>query len=376
MKALILSCNTGQGHNAAGKALKEEFLRRGAECKMLDALRFARPKTSKRASGVYVKTATNFPDVFGAVYKVAGKISSSKRKSPVYYANTLYGRKLYRYIEKGGYDCVIMPHLFPAEAITYIKKHYPMKAACFFVATDYTCIPFTEETGMDAYFIPNEELTAEYVQRGILEERLHPLGIPVSKRFEEKRDKEETRLGLGIGTNGPVILIMTGSMGFGNVCDMASAIEAGLPKDGRVVILGGNNQKLKEKLRKEFQGNRKVQVLDFTTQVDLYMDICDVLVTKPGGLTSTEAAAKGIPMVHSAPIPGCETRNAAFFSRHGMSVLGENEKEAGERVLELLKNPVMARNMVRAQKHYINAKAAADICDYIEEYCGRKAVKR
>ncbi|MCI9067646.1 MAG: glycosyl transferase [Lachnospiraceae bacterium] len=376
MKALILSCNTGQGHNAAGKALKEEFLRRGAECKMLDALRFARPKTSGRASGVYVKTATNFPDVFGAAYKVAGKISSSRRKSPVYYANTLYGRKLYRYIEKGGYDCVVMPHLFPAEAITYIRKHYPLKAACFFVATDYTCIPFTEETGLDAYFIPSDELVAEYVERGIPEERLVPLGIPVSDRFGEKKDKQETRLGLGIGTDGPVVLVMTGSMGFGNVCAMASVIEAGLPEDGRVVILGGNNQKLKEKLRKEFRGNRKVMVLDFTTQADLYMDICDVLVTKPGGLTSTEAAAKGIPMVHSAPIPGCETRNAAFFSGHGMSVLGQDEREAGARALELLKNKAAARNMTAAQKHYVNAGAAVDICDYIEEYCGRMAAGR
>lgn len=372
MKALILSCNTGQGHNAAGKALKEEFLRRGIECKMLDALRFARPKTSKRASGVYVKTATKFPEAFGAAYKVAGKISSDKRKSPIYYANTLYGRKLYTYIKKGGYDCVVMPHLFPAEAVTYIKKHYPLSAACFFVATDYTCIPFTEETGLDGYFIPSDELIMEYKERGIPEERLVPVGIPVSKRFRDRQDKKATRFGLGIGTDGPVVLIMTGSMGFGNISAMAAVIEAGLPEDGRVVILGGNNQKLKEKLRREFRGNRKILVLDFTTQVDLYMDICDVLVTKPGGLTSTEAAAKGIPMAHSAPIPGCETRNAAFFSGHGMSVLGQNEKEVGARVLELLKNQAAARNMTIAQKHYINGAAAVDICDYVEDYCKKK----
>ncbi|MCI8465740.1 MAG: glycosyltransferase [Lachnospiraceae bacterium] len=376
MKALILSCNTGQGHNAAGKALKEEFLRRGIPCDMLDALRFARPKTSRRASGAYIKTTTKFPEAFGAVYKVAGKISSDKRKSPVYYANTLYGRKLYRYIQKGGYDCIVMPHLFPAEAVTYIKKHYPLSAACFFVATDYTCIPFTEETKMDAYFIPNDELTIEYAERGISPKRLVPAGIPVSKRFWEKQDKRETRMGLGIGAEGPVVLIMTGSMGFGNVSAMATVIEQGLPEEGRVVILGGNNQKLKERLRKEFRGNKKVLVLDFTTQADLYMDICDVLVTKPGGLTSTEAASKGIPMVHSSPIPGCETKNAAFFSGHGMSVLGGNEKEVGARVLELLKNKAAVRNMIEAQKHYVDGKAAVAICDYVEAYCQERIAKR
>lgn len=369
MKALILSCNTGQGHNAAGRAVKEELTRRGIECKMLDALRFARPKTSKHATKVYVKTTTRFPEAFGAAYKVAGSISSAKRKSPVYFANTLYSKKLYSYIRREGYDCIVMPHLFPAEAITYIKKHYPLDAACFFVATDYTCIPFTEETGMDIYFIPSDELISEYKERGICGEKLVPAGIPVSKRFWEKKGRLETRRGLGIGAEGPLVLIMTGSMGYGNISAMVEVIEKGIPEDGRILVLGGNNGKLKEKLRKEFRGNRKVLVLDYTPQADLYMDACDVLVTKPGGLTSTEAAAKGIPMVHSAPIPGCETKNAAFFSGHGMSVMGADEKETGRQVLELLKNDEARRRMEEAQKHYINARAASDICDYMEAYC-------
>lgn len=369
MKVLILSCNTGQGHNAAGRALQEEFTRRGITCRMLDALRFAKPKTSRRASRIYVKTTTSFPDVFGAAYKVAGAVSSSRRKSPVYFANTFYGKALYRFIKKNEYDCIVMPHLFPAEAMTFIRKHYPLKAACFFVATDYTCIPFTEETVMDRYFISSDELTEEYKDRGIPEDKLIPSGIPVSRRFREKKDRIRTRRGLGIGTDGPVVLIMTGSMGYGNISVMAETIEKGLPEDGRIIILGGNNEKLKQKLRKEYRGNAKIQVLDFTTQADLYMDICDVLVTKPGGLTSTEAAAKGIPMVHSQPIPGCETKNAEFFSGHGMSVSVQNEKDAGKKVLELLRNEAVRRHMTEAQKHYINGDAATDICDYIEAFC-------
>ncbi len=372
MKALILSCNTGQGHNTAGKAVQEELLRRGIDCKMLDTLRFGRPKTSRRASRVYVKTTTSFPAAFGAAYKAAGTISSSKRKSPIYLANTFYAGKLYSYIEKEGYDCIVMPHLFPAEAITYIKKHYPLKAACFFVATDYTCIPFMEETCLDRYFIPSEELICEYIDRGMSAEKLVVTGIPVSKRFWSRQDKGDIRCGLGIGTDGPIVLIMTGSMGFGNISGMIRMIGIGLPEDGKVIVLGGNNEKLKEKLRKEYRGDPRVLVLDFTTQADLYMDICDVLVTKPGGLTSTEAAAKGIPMVHSAPIPGCETRNTAFFAGHGMSVFGRNEKEVGQRVLELLKNKAEQKRMVEAQKHFVHAEAAVSICDYMEEYCRKK----
>ncbi len=369
MKALILSCNTGQGHNTAGRAVKEELNRRGIECQMLDALRFAKPKTSRRTTKVYVTTTTSFPSAFGLAYKAGGAISSARRKSPVYFANTFYGKVLYYYIKKEGFDCIVLPHLFPAEAITYIKKHYPLKASCFAVATDYTCIPFMEETDAEAYFIPSDELISEFADRGIPREKLVPTGIPVFRKFMDRRDKMDTRLGLGLGTEGPVVLIMTGSMGFGNVSGMVERIGRGLPEDGRIIVLGGNNEKLKERLRRDFRGNKKVIVLDYTKQADLYMDMCDVLVTKPGGLTSTEAAAKGIPMVHSEPIPGCETKNADFFSRHGMSVLGKNEKEVGKWVLELLKNEAARRNMTEAQKHYINAKAASDICDYMEAYC-------
>lgn len=369
MKVLILSCNTGQGHNTAGKAVREELLRRGIPCKMLDTLRFGRPKTSGRASKVYVKTTTSFPAAFGLAYKAGGVISSSHRKSPIYLANTFYSQKLYDYIKKEGYDCIVMPHLFPAEAVTYIRRHYPFRPACFFVATDYTCIPFTEETEMDRYFIPSKELACEYIDRGIPESKLVVTGIPVSKKFRSRKEKLETRRGLGIGTDGPVVLVMTGSMGFGNIADMIEVIEKGLPEDGRIIILGGNNHKLKEKLRREFKGYKMVQVLDFTTQADLYMDICDVLVTKPGGLTTTEAAAKGIPLVHSAPIPGCETKNAAFFSEHGMSAAAQSDREAGERVLELLHNQAEQERMREAQKHYINAEAAVTICDYLEAFC-------
>ncbi len=369
MKALILSCNTGQGHNAAGRAVQEEFIRRGAECRMLDVLRFGRPKTSKRAAGVYVKTATSFPGVFGMAYRAAGAISSAKRKSPVYLANTLYGKKLYSYVEREGYDCIVMPHLFPAEAVTYIRNHYPLRAACFFVATDYTCIPFTEETAMDGYFIPSPELSEEFLEKGIPQEKLKATGIPVSKKFWTRGDKLKTRRALGIGTDGPVILVMTGSMGFGNISAMLDILKRGLPQDGRVIVLGGNNEKLKEKLRRESRGDKRIQVMDFTSQVDLYMDMCDVLVTKPGGLTSTEAAAKGIPMVHSAPIPGCETANARFFSGHGMSLAAGDEKEAGCRVLELLRDGSARKRMVEAQKRFVNGMAAVSICDAIEAYC-------
>ncbi|MDE5892269.1 MAG: hypothetical protein K2H45_05020 [Acetatifactor sp.] len=123
--------------------------------------------------------------VFKGAYRTGRAITSSRRKSPVYYANALYAEKLYHYIVDNGYDTVVMPHLFPAEALTYMLRRHERRPdiRTYFVGTDYTCIPFTEEMEVDYYFIAHEELLEEYVQKGIPREKLISTGIPVSDRF-------------------------------------------------------------------------------------------------------------------------------------------------------------------------------------------------
>ncbi|MDD6032311.1 MAG: glycosyl transferase, partial [Oscillospiraceae bacterium] len=309
MKILILSCNTGQGHNAAGKAVLEELIRQGADCLMMDALSLVGETTSRRVSGAYCGLTTHFPRGFQWLYRAGGALSSAHRKSPVYLANLSYAGRLKQFIEENGYDTVVMPHLFPAEALTYLRKKEGLKARCYAVATDYTCIPFWEETELDRYFIPHEDLTEEFVARGIAREKLIPTGIPVSERFNRRLPQSEARSRLGLPQDEMLYLVMTGSMGFGNTADLTGNLLA-LP--GTVCVLGGNNEKMKASLRSRFGREGRVRVLDFTDRVALYMDACDMLFTKPGGLTSTEAAVKNVPLIHTAPIPGCETINARF----------------------------------------------------------------
>lgn len=368
MKALILSCNTGGGHNTAAAAILEELQARGIESEVRDTLVFGSAKVSRVVSGSYVHMTTAIPSLFGCLYK-AGEFVSGKtgvnHHSPVYFANTRYAARLSAYIDENSIDTVICPHLFPAEALTYLRQKYnDARVHTYGVATDYCLSPFWEETYMDGYFVPHPDILELYVKRGVPRKKLWATGIPVSRKFREKLPREEARKRLGLPEQGRLYLIMTGSMGYGNTLALCSQLLTADVSAG-VLVLTGNNHRLQEQLSAEFGEDKRVIGVPFTHQVNLYMDACDVLLTKPGGLSSTEAAVKGVPFIHTMPIPGCETLNAAFFSARGLSLSAADIEQAVISARALAEDEARRQAMVDAQHRQINAFAARDICDQI-----------
>lgn len=115
----------------------------------------------------YVELVKHMPHAFGMLYKIGMAISSNKHKSPVYYANALMAKKLAACLSQHDYDIIVTPHLYPAETLTYMKKKGMLQIPAAAIGTDYTCIPFWEETDLDAYFLPHEDCVSEYVHRGI-----------------------------------------------------------------------------------------------------------------------------------------------------------------------------------------------------------------
>lgn len=365
MKVLILSTGTGEGHNSAAKAVKEQFDNHGVPCVMEDALNFASDKAAYYSKKVYIWSTVKAKKVFAGAYRAGRAITSYRHKSPVYYANALYAERLYRYIVDNGFDTIVMPHLFPAEAVTYMMKKHHLSVDTYFVATDYTCIPFTEETCLDYYFIPHEELQTEFQKRGIPMEKLVPIGIPVSERYVNLPDRNVCREQIGITKDRKCILVMTGSMGYGNVESMIRRLVAGTEENTDIYVMGGSNERLKASLRATYADTNRVVVLDFTDQAHVYMAAADVLFSKPGGLTSSEAAAACVPLVHTHPIPGCEERNVAFFTARGMSVSDKKEEEVVRKGLELLTHPELMERMRDNQKAFAKADAARKIFDFI-----------
>ncbi len=365
MKTLILSCNTGQGHNSAGRALLEEFTRRGLPCEMKDALAYGRPRTSELVSEGYVRMTQYAPAVFGGMYRAGEFLSNPRRKSPVYLANIRYAEKLAEDITHNGYDTVLCPHLFPAEALTFLRRRRGLEARFYGVATDYTCSPFWEETDIDRFFIPHEGLRAEYEGKGFTPGRLVVTGIPVASAFRQKTPTAEARAALGLPADGPAYLVMTGSMGFGDVAEIVAALLDRSGTEACVGVMIGRNAALDTLLAARFGENARVRRIPFTRRVPLYMDACDVLLSKPGGLSSTEAAVKNVPLVHTAPIPGCETANARFFAARGLSVATATPEESAAAAVRLAGDRKARERQLAAQRATVNPSAAEDICGWL-----------
>lgn len=367
LKILILSCNTGEGHNSAARAIAEELTRRGVESEIKDSLAFASESFSRQICKAYIKMTLNIPKAMGATYKMAERDNGFglRHKSFIYTVNSICAPSLHKYLEKTKPDAVIMTHLFAGEVMTAVKRQYKYKIPTYLVSTDYDFCPRFDETEVDRYFIPHEHLLDEFLKRGIPKKKLSPVGIPVSHRFLSLVSQDEAKAKLGLHKNIRYALVMTGSMGYGSTRDLVARFLETAPANFGVVVLGGNNSRMKSELRDRYPGNKRVVVVDFTDEVPLYMDACDLLLTKPGGLSSTEAAAHGIPLVHTTPIPGCETDNLHFFGYHGMSIGALDTEEAVKLASYLLGDGDARARMLAAQNQYINKHSADDLCEIV-----------
>lgn len=370
MKVLILSCNTGEGHNAAGRALRECLEKRGYPVVMYDYMQAAGRRTGKLVSGAYIGMAKHAPGLFYLLYKTAEHISSKDRKSPVYYANTLMGRHLQQYLDENDFDIIVMPHLFPAETVTYLKNRGQLTQKTLAVSTDYTCVPFWEETDCDGYVVPHEDLIAEYTYRGIDADKLFALGIPVSEAFAVHNNGSAARQRLSLPVDKTVYLIMCGSMGFGRVQLFTYELYKKCKDGEHIVVICGNNTKLRFSLEKIYKNSPNVHIIGYTDQVSEYMEACDVIYSKPGGLTSTEAVVKNRPLVHTAPIPGCETKNMEFFASHGMSVTSKRMYDQVDDGQILACNKLVRDHMLLSQREHAKPTAASDIVDLMLKFCG------
>ncbi len=369
MKILILSCNTGGGHNSAAKALKEVFTKKGNTADIKDVLAFGGQRASDLVCDAYIEMVKKTPKLFGEIYKMGSKIGQLNQqkgiRSPVYYINKLYQDALESYIKENNYDAVICVHIFAAEAMTNLKKHHKLTIPFYFIATDYYISPMLEETTPNAIFIAHKDSTFTYLNRGIPKKLIVPSGIPVSSQFTTKKDKNKIRAKLGLEPQNKVILLMSGSMGFGDLIDTARYIFDNGNADTRVIAITGHNKELYKELEKNFDGETRLKLVGFTDKVSDYMDASDVLLTKPGGLSSTEALAKGIAIVHTAPIPGCESENVQFFTEHHLSLCAKDSQDAGRLAVKLLEDQFLRDQILAAQDNYRCINSAGQIADYV-----------
>lgn len=372
MRTLILTCHTGDGHDSAARAIAREYEARGWEYVIADPIGIPTRRGSRFVCAFYNGMIRRTPRAFGVIYNSGHVFSKVRMSSPVYAMIRTNLRKFDRFVREGNFDSVICTHVFGMEAMKGLRKHKDLFLPCFGVFTDYTTHPYTR-TGMHSYFVPHKALEENAVAGGLERSSLVYTGIPVDRKFTEEISMAEARAHLGIPADKHVVMIMTGGVGCQTMAALAVEVAYAVnPADTEVYVLCGRNQKLAEKIRRACP-DLPVHTVPFTKDVHYYMKASDVMLTKAGGLSTTEAAVARVPLVHLKTIPGCESRNARFFASLGLSRSASSEKQAVAEILSLLADPDARAAMREAQKREINGFAARDIADHVGIVLGRMA---
>ena len=367
MKVLILSCNTGEGHNMAAKAVRERCAAEGHEAVVLDFLSLGGKFVSSFISNFYIRSAKYLPNAYGFFYNAMLFVSSILRfgRSIIYILNSRIAPKLKRFLEENDFDAVVTTHMFAADALAYLKRRGTVLPPTAMVITDYSWYPFLQETACDHYILPHDDLIPLFAKR-LPEETLCPFGLPISTRFEHLPTQEEARAHLGLASNQPIYLVMGGSMGAGRIKSFTKKLSQEI-QNGEIIVICGKNARLKRALEKRLAGHENVRLVGFTDKIPYYMTACDVLYTKPGGLTSTEALVCHTPMVHTTPIPGCETDNMKFFRDHGIAIPAKTVKQQIECGKALAENPERLEEMRACQRRVAKPDSAKDVVRLLEE---------
>lgn len=367
MRALILTCNTGEGHNSAARAIKEAFDEANIYCEIADSLAFLSPKASNFISKWHVRLYKKAPTLFGLGYKAAELTDGRHKRSRLYEAITKGARKLIKKVNDGNFDTVICTHPFSAMTLTRAVKKYRLSLdKTYFISTDYTCSPGVCYSDLDFYIIPHEILEDDFIAHGIAKSKLFAGGIPVSKKVHTSLSKEESKRELSIPENKRVILLMCGSMGCGPMKVIARKMTKILKDDEYFVVICGSNRKLYQSLR-YLDDPGSVRILGFTRNVPLYMNSADLLLSKPGGLSTTEAAENNLPMILIDAVAGCETHNMNFWVSNRMADTRDDSTELCTLVRELLDNETVLHEMKDTLSQNFNCSSAEKIFNFIME---------
>ncbi|MBQ9737854.1 MAG: glycosyltransferase [Clostridia bacterium] len=314
MRVLILTITTGQGHNQVAKNLSTHLSRQGMQVLSMDVLEYISPALKGLVSQGYLMSTKRLPKVYGKAYRMAEKRDNDNKFIRI--TGSIMAEKLARFVNDYIPDVIICTHVFAAMLIESVDKKIKNPVKTVGIVTDFTIHPYWEETELDYYITATELLSNQALKKGIPKDRILPIGIPISPIFASRLDKSDARHMLKIDDI-RTVLVMGGSMGYGKLGKMIKQIDKSDLNFQIISVCGHNN-----KLRKEIDNlklKHPIYNYGFSDKVDLFMDASDCIITKPGGLTTSEALAKGLPMIMANPIPGQEDRNVEFLLNNGVA---------------------------------------------------------
>lgn len=362
---LIVTASVGSGHEKAAAAVAEAIQHRcpTAEIHTIDFMSVKTSIINAFMKCCYLNMLHFVPNLYEFMYQfTAGK----KKGGFVKWAmSSVIVHSMKVLIKKYRPDIIICTHPFPADAVSHLSERRRRDFTSCAIITDYSVHQMWVCPNLDHYFVAIDFMKEQLVEAGINGDIIHVSGIPVGEEFSQTLDAGVCRTKLDIDQGLPVVMMMGGGLGLGGM-DMAMHQLERVKKQIQLLIIAGKNTELKKRVEAlAVQSHHKVTVFGYTDQVADMMAAADILITKPGALTLTEAMSLGTPMVLHEPIPGPETDNARFMDQGGMAIWLHSGDSLSKIIGDLLEHPAKLDEMRHNAEKYRKPMAADQIAEAI-----------
>jgi processive 1,2-diacylglycerol beta-glucosyltransferase len=367
-RVLILSATSGNGHVRAAQALEKAF-RQCAEpvdVKHIDALQYTSPMFRNLYSRAYLRLVNNAPHVLGYVYDAADKPWRAENRRLAF--DRLNALPLIRQIVDYEADLIVCTHFMPAEIVSWLLAKKRVQAKHAVIVTDFDAHAMWLTRNYDVYFAAMEETREHLVSMGLERNKIEVTGIPIDPVFAEIKDKREMRLKYGLSPDRTVVMLSAGGFGVGNMEALLEQLCA-VRHPLQVLAMCGQNQRLYADVTKlagahaeQHPGSQTIITpVSFTKTIDEYMSAADMIVGKPGGLTTCEALAKSLVFVIVNPIPGQEERNSDHLLEESCAIRCNNLPALAYKIDRLLDDQSKFAELSKNAQRLARPHAATEI---------------
>lgn len=355
---LVLSAASGAGHIRSAEAVVSAFAARGVPARHVEVLKYTNPLFRRFYSDLYVEMVNRSPDLMGLLYNAMDRPwRYQKRRLALDRLNT---RPLVKLLKEADPGVVVCTHFLPAGILVHLKREKVLDVPVAVVVTDFDAHAMWLYEGVDWYFVACEETKVHLAALGIPAESIHVTGIPIDPVFAAAKPKREARAALGLDPDRTTVLVSAGGFGVGPVESLVRAVHA-VRHPIQVAVVCGRNAALERRLKGFDGAAHPMTVVGYTTEMDSWMAASDLLVGKAGGLTSSEALARGLVLVIVNPIPGQEERNSDHFLEEGAAIRCNNLPALAYKVDSLLGDPGRLSRMKEAVARLARPAAAIEI---------------
>jgi processive 1,2-diacylglycerol beta-glucosyltransferase len=336
-KILLMYITHVSGHHSATLAIEQAInsLNPHPEVLNIDGFGYSYPLMEKITHAIYMGVIDKIPIIWDMMYdnpKIANNLSSLKEA--IYRKNR---GKIKNLIESENCKVAICSQAFPCGMIADYKRHCSKDIKLIAVITDFIPHSYWVYEEIDFYVVGSLKAQETLLNKGVPEEKIRLYGIPIDPKFSRNLDKGSMARELGLVLDKPIVLIMGGGHGLGPIAKLVESIDnSGL--DLNLLVVAGINKKVFNYLRNHKFKN-KVYTYGYIDYIDKLMAISDILITKPGGITTAEALAKNLPMIIIKPLPGQEQNNTNFLLEQGVVSKADDIKDAVSKLVFLLNNP-------------------------------------